>query len=152
LIGPYILPQRLTGANYLIFLQEVLPKLLEDVPLNLRRDMWFQHDGCPAHFSLAVRAYLTAVFGDRWIGRGGPVTWPPRSPDLTPLDFFLWGLIKDLVYATPIESEEDLIARIVEAVHQVREMPGIFKRVRQSMLRRCELCRDVNGTNFEHLM
>ncbi|GBM88486.1 hypothetical protein AVEN_269361-1 [Araneus ventricosus] len=28
---------------------------------------------------------------DRWIGRGGPVLWPPRSPDLTPLDFFPMG-------------------------------------------------------------
>jgi len=34
----------------------------------------------------------------RWVGRGGPTVWPPRSPDLTPLDFFAWGFIKDVVY------------------------------------------------------
>ena len=37
------------------------------------------------------------------------------SPDLTPLDFFLWGHMKTLVYETPVESEMDLIARIAVA-------------------------------------
>ena len=50
-----------------------------------------QHDGAPAHFALDVREYLDNVFPNRWIGRGGPVQWPPRSPDLTPMDFFIWG-------------------------------------------------------------
>jgi hypothetical protein len=49
LIGPYLLPLRLTGDIYLTFLQEILPKLLEVVPLEVRREMWFQHDGAPAH-------------------------------------------------------------------------------------------------------
>ncbi|KAJ4440129.1 hypothetical protein ANN_08267 [Periplaneta americana] len=48
-------------------------------------------DGAPPHFGRHVRNHLNATFPDRWIGRGGPVTWPPRSPDLTALDSFLWG-------------------------------------------------------------
>ncbi|GBM23804.1 hypothetical protein AVEN_91142-1 [Araneus ventricosus] len=56
--------------------------------------MWFQHDGVPAHFSTNVRNYLNATFGARWIGRGGPVPWPPRSPDLSSLDYLLWGHLK----------------------------------------------------------
>ena len=51
--------------------------------------MWYQHDGAPAHFSIAARQVLNDKYPNRWIGRGGPVPWPPRSPDLTPLDFFL---------------------------------------------------------------
>ncbi|GFV27149.1 hypothetical protein TNCV_954831 [Trichonephila clavipes] len=39
------------------------------------------------------------AFGDRLISRFGPVNWPPRSCDLTPLDYFLWGYVKSLVYA-----------------------------------------------------
>ena len=39
----------------------------------------------------------------RWIGRGGVndtnIPWPPRSPDLTPMDFILWGYIKKLAYS-----------------------------------------------------
>jgi hypothetical protein len=38
------------------------------------------------------------------IGRDGPIPWSPRSPDITPLDFFLWGYIKDIVYKTPVTS------------------------------------------------
>jgi hypothetical protein len=32
----------------------------------------------------------------RWISRGGPITWPPRSPDLTQLIFFLWSMWRTL--------------------------------------------------------
>ncbi|GFX48299.1 hypothetical protein TNCV_4612991 [Trichonephila clavipes] len=39
------------------------------------------------------------MLGDRLISRFGPVNWPPRSCDLTPLDYFLWGYVKSLVYA-----------------------------------------------------
>lgn len=94
LIGPYLLPNRLTGPIYLVFLQQVLPDLLDDVPVQIRHEMWLQHDGAPAHYSLDVRRYLNQTFGERWIGRGAPVAWPPRSPDLTPLDFFV-GLYED---------------------------------------------------------
>ena len=78
--------------------------------------MWFQHDGAPAHFALAVRGHLDQRFGLQWIGRGGSIAWPPRSPDLTPLDYYLWGHMKTLIYETPVESEEDLLARLMAAV------------------------------------
>ncbi|GFU28587.1 uncharacterized protein TNCV_467961 [Trichonephila clavipes] len=75
LIGPYILPGHLTGPRYLIFLEQVLPKLLDraHVTAATRTSMWFQQDGAPAHFSISVRNHLDAVCGERWIGRGGPV-------------------------------------------------------------------------------
>ncbi|KAJ4444490.1 hypothetical protein ANN_06282 [Periplaneta americana] len=63
-------------------------KLLENIPVNIRERIWFQHDGAPPHFDRRVRNHLNATFPDRWIGGGGPVPWPPRSPNLTPLDFF----------------------------------------------------------------
>ncbi|GFV74433.1 uncharacterized protein TNCV_5128751 [Trichonephila clavipes] len=90
LIGPYILPDRLTGPRYLIFLQQVLPELLDSahVTAATRTSMWFQQDGAPAHFSISVRNHLDATCGERWIGRGGPVHWPPRSPDHSCLDYF----------------------------------------------------------------
>ena len=63
------------------------------------------------HFGNAVRGHLTATFGARWIGRGGPTAWPTRSPDLTCLDLFLWGYMKSVVYEIDIDSEEKLVAR-----------------------------------------
>lgn len=112
LIGPIILPNRLTGAAYLTFLQDELPGLLEDVPLETRQRMVFLHDGAPPHFLLAVRQYLNEQFGERWIGRGGPIPWPPRSPDLNPLDYCIWGYTKELVYARSVDTEAELRQRI----------------------------------------
>lgn len=151
LIGPYILPERLNGQTYLIFLQDVLPELLEDLPINIRRQMWFQHDGAPAHFSNEVRQHLNAVYNNQWVGRGGPVSWPPRSPDLTPLDFYLWGYMKQLVYATPVRDAMDLVARIVEAAAVIQERNG-FEDVRRSALRRFRLCNQHRGGHIEHLL
>ncbi|GBO08792.1 hypothetical protein AVEN_104567-1 [Araneus ventricosus] len=58
----------------------------------MRSSMWFQHDGAPAHYSIDVRLHLYATYGQQWIGRGGSVLSPARSPDLTCLDYFLWGM------------------------------------------------------------
>ena len=58
---------------------------------------------------------MQAAFPGVWIGRGGPIAWPPRSPDLSPVDFFLWGFLKGLLYETPVETPEDLGGRILEA-------------------------------------
>lgn len=93
LIGPYFLPDNLNGERYENFLREDLPDLLEDLPLNLIRDMRFQHDGCPAHYRRSVREWLDTNYPNNWIRRGGPIPWPARSPDLTPMDFYVWGHI-----------------------------------------------------------
>ena len=52
----------------------------------------FMQDGAPPHFSFFVTDVLNERFPVAWIGRNGPILWPPRSPDLSPLDFFLWGV------------------------------------------------------------
>ncbi|GFW05095.1 uncharacterized protein TNCV_598891 [Trichonephila clavipes] len=51
------------------------------------------------------------TFGQQWIGRGGPVRWPARSPDLSCLDFYFWGHMKSLVYDTPVDNAEELVAK-----------------------------------------
>ena len=48
------------------------------------------------------------------IDRGGPISWPARSPDQTPLDYFLWGHVKSLVYEIPGDSEEDLLIELLQ--------------------------------------
>jgi hypothetical protein len=54
-----------------------------------------------------------SVFGERE-GEGG-VAWPPRSADWVPLNHFLWGHYKSVIYENPLEAEEDLVARILTA-------------------------------------
>ncbi|GFX37976.1 hypothetical protein TNCV_3835771 [Trichonephila clavipes] len=63
------------------------------------QELWFQQDGATCHTARATIDLLKDTFGDRLISRFGPVNWPPRSCDLTPLDYFLWGYVKSLVYA-----------------------------------------------------
>jgi hypothetical protein len=72
-----------------------VPRLLED----MQPHVFFQQDGATPHWALNVREFLNEKFPNRWIGRGGPIPWPPRSPDITPMDFFLWGYVKDRVFA-----------------------------------------------------
>ena len=62
-------------------------------------EMWFQQDGATCHTATATIDLLKSKFDDKLISRNGPVNWPPRSCDLTPLDYFLWGYVKSLVYA-----------------------------------------------------
>ncbi|GFV51835.1 putative DD41D transposase [Trichonephila clavipes] len=58
--------------------------------------LWFQQDGAACHTARATIDLLKDAFGDRLISRFGPVNWPPRSCDLTPLDYFLWGYVKSM--------------------------------------------------------
>jgi len=73
-------------------------------------------DGDLPHFSCFVTDVLNERFPDAWIGRGEPILWPPRSPDLIPLDFFLWGYIKNIVYAEEIRNIQHLQEMITSAI------------------------------------
>lgn len=148
-IGPLILPHRLNGDSFLNLLRNDLPNLMENIPLASRQDMWIQLDGAPPHFARPVRNWLNNHYPNRWIGRGGPVTWAARSPDLNPLDFFYWGYVKSIVYETPPETEQELRDSIVVAAHSIT--PNLLSRVQQNVLRRAEACLLANGGNFEHL-
>jgi hypothetical protein len=54
------------------------------------------------NFLRHVLEVLSAVFPGRYIGKGGSILWPRMSPDLTLLDFLLWGYVKDYVYVDEI--------------------------------------------------
>jgi len=61
--------------------------------------LWFQQDGATAHMAVISIAALRRLFPQRVISCFIDVPWPPRSPDLTALDFFLWGYLKSKVYS-----------------------------------------------------
>lgn len=153
IIGPAIIPNNLNGEVYLNFLRETLPELLENLPLLVRRDMWYMQDGAPPHFALAVRQHLHQTYPDRWIGRGAdaPIKWPARSPDLTPCDYFLWGALKSKVYASAINSEEELRRKIFLAFESLNN-PETINRVQFNFMRRVNLCIEKNGGHFEQFL
>lgn len=152
LIGPVILPRRLNSERFLEILRDELPLLLMDVPLDIRRRMFMQMDGCPAHYAGIVRNFLNQTYPRRWIGREGPVGWPARSPDMTPLDYFLWGHMKQQVYSTPIDSEADLHDRIINCASTIKNDREMIRRATQQIVMRAAMCLQQRGSHFENLL
>jgi hypothetical protein len=141
---------RLTRAVYANFFNMELDHLLENIPLIFLVNQWFQHDGAPPHFSRNVQGILNRRYPNRWIGRCGPRHWPARSPDLNPLDFFLWGYVKNVVYNRPIHNEEDLRNRLQGALGTITS--EMVRTSKLNLLRRAPLCLEMNGGHFQHLL
>lgn len=127
-----------------------MPALLEDIPLYVRAEIIFQHDGAPAHFSRQTRTFLDAHYPDRWMGRGGPIIWPARSPDLNVLDYFVRGHIKDLIEHTRDGTEAEVREAILAAFNTIT--PEMAYRATRNITRRVELCLRERGRHFEQLL
>jgi hypothetical protein len=84
--------------------------------------------------SFACR-YLNRKFPGRWIDRGGPVVWPPCSPDLSALDFYLWGHLKSSLCSSHVDEVETLRNRMVEGFQTIRNVPRIWDRLLLAMRR-----------------
>ena len=107
----------------------------------------FQQDGAPPHWGLIVRDFLNETFPNQWIGRNGSTAWPPRSPDITHLDFFLWGYVKDKVYRTPVRDVETLQSRIIEVLATVNE--EMLENTWREIEYRLDILRATNGAHVE---
>lgn len=112
IVGPFFLPKTLTGEAYLNLLVNSIGPSLADIAGD--EPIWFQHDGAPPHFAGSVRDFLDVSFPGTWIGRRGPQEWPPRSPDLSTLDFFFWGYLKSKVYNNRPQNLDGLRQRIID--------------------------------------
>ncbi|GFT10744.1 transposable element Tc3 transposase [Trichonephila clavipes] len=99
----------------------------------------FQKDGATCHTALATIDLLKDTFGDRLISRFGPVNWPPRSCDLTPLDYILWGYVKSLVYADKPQTLDDLEDNIRHVIADIR--PQMLEKVIENWTSRLDYIR-----------
>ena len=79
-----------------------------------------QQDGATCHTADATLDVLRTVFEDRIISRGADVVWPPRSCDLTPLDYYLQGGVKDKCYADKVETIDSLKDNIRKAIGEIQ--------------------------------
>jgi hypothetical protein len=77
------------------------------------------------------------------------VRWPPRSPDLTPLDFFLWGTIEDKVYQEPPTTAEEMQQHIAACATVSLQT---LQSVNCSLIQCFQKCIDANGHHFEQLL
>lgn len=150
IIGPIFINGNLNGARYLEMLRnQIVPAIEEQFNIN---QTWYQHDGCPAHCTRDVTNYLNTTFQDRWIGRNGPTRWPPRSPDLSPNDFYLWGFLKNSIYGHRNERAANL-AELREKITNLcaQITPETFNKMRLSFYNRLGYCLVQEGGLFEHL-
>jgi hypothetical protein len=132
----------------LSFIFWFLPQMCED-----SEDLIFQHDEAPPHWHRDVRRFLKESLPQRWIGRFGKEDlalqfWSPRSPDLTPCDFFLWGFVKEAVYVPSLPTTlDDVKNRITTVVKSVTQ----DLRVWNEFSYRLDVTCAAGGGHIEHL-
>lgn len=95
------------------------------------------------------RRTLNNIFRNGWLGMGRTVEFL-RSPDLTPLDFFLWGYLKNIIYQVEPTTPENMKCHIMETLQQLGT--ATLQRVENSFQNQLNLCIEANGQAFEHLL
>ncbi|GFV56971.1 hypothetical protein TNCV_1678521 [Trichonephila clavipes] len=114
------------------------------------QELWFQQDGATCHTARATIDLLKDTFGDRLISRFGPVNWPPRSCDLTPLDYFLWGYVKSLVYADKPQTLDHLEDNIRRVIADIR--PQMLEKVIGNWTSRLDYIRANRGSPMPEII
>lgn len=121
-IGPYFFENEngiavtVNGERYRNMITDYLWHKLDDFDLD---DMWYQQDGATCHTSKDTITLLKEKFSNRVISKNADVQWPPRSCDITPLDFYLWGYVKSLVYANRPQTLNDLKTNIIRVIGEI---------------------------------
>ncbi|GFX27514.1 uncharacterized protein TNCV_4995691 [Trichonephila clavipes] len=114
------------------------------------QELWFQQDGATCHTARATIDLLKDTFGDRLISRFEPVNWPPRSCDLTPLDYFLWGYVKSLVYADKLQTLDHLEDNIRRVIADI--WPQMLEKVIENWTSRLDYIRASRGSPMPEII
>ncbi|GFU21849.1 uncharacterized protein TNCV_3283301 [Trichonephila clavipes] len=114
------------------------------------QELWFQQDGATCHTARATIDLLKDTFGDRLISRFGPVNLPPKSCDLTPLDYFLWDYVKLLVYAVKPQTLDHLEDNIRRVIADIR--PQMLEKVIKNWTSRLDYIRASRGSPMPEII
>ena len=145
--------ETVNAEAYLKLLQEeVIPDLKALNPVNpgTLDGVYFQQDGAAPHVARHALQWIANHFGHNTISRNTRYRWSANSPDLSPLDFHLWGFLKDGLRGQDFESLGDLKAAIVNAVRAVPQQQ--CRRVIEHFTRRLKKCIERNGSHIEHVI
>ena len=140
--GPYYFNGCVNKTNYQEMLETFFwPKVNR---IRDRQKYYFQQDGATPHRAMTVQTYLTGKFKEKFIDKS---KWPPRSPDLNPCDFFLWGYLKQRVYNPLPKTLDDLKINIEREIKNipVRMLKDTFSNFRK----RCQLIKSAGGGHIE---
>ena len=119
IIGPFFFDSSVTGNVYLNLLRRSVWPALRALMGDEIDLVYFKQDGASAHYSKVARRWLDHTFKERRMGRAGPIPWPARSPDLSPLDFWLWGYLRDQVYGQQLDTLRELRMAIQNAIQAI---------------------------------
>lgn len=135
------------GDRYRDMINDFLWQELEDINLD---EVWFQQDGATCHTAALTINLLRTKFNNRVISRFGDVNWPPRSCDITPLDYFLWGALKDKVYADNPQTIDHLKQNIQAQIAQI-ELQTV-NNVLENWCSRMGYCRASRGGHLNEII
>ena len=82
-------------------------------------DIWLQQDGVTCYTARETMDLLRSRFGEQFISRLGPMDWPPRSCDITPLGFYLYGHVKSKCFLDKPATIEALEVNITEVISEI---------------------------------
>lgn len=152
-IGPYFFEDEngqgvtVNGDRYRAMINNFLWPEITDMNLN---DMWFQQDGATCHTANETMNLLASKFRGRILSRNGDANWPPRSCDLTPLDYFLWGYVKSKVYANNPQTIHDLKENIRRTIHEIE--PQLCSDVIENFDKRIFSCQRSRGGHLADMI
>ncbi|CAK9827661.1 hypothetical protein ANTRET_LOCUS5336 [Anthophora retusa] len=149
IIGPFFFEnaadQTITvnNARYCDMIIQFFVSKLQDMVVD---DMWFQQDGATCHTARETIQLLHESLPSRVISRFGDKNWPPRSCDLTPLDFFLWGFFKSKVYANKPTTTHVLKEEIERCINEIQ--PHLCKTIMENFDKRVRMCQQSRGSHL----
>ncbi|GFY01695.1 uncharacterized protein TNCV_2608781 [Trichonephila clavipes] len=159
IIGPFFfetqcpingwITETVNAQRYLTLLREtVVPCLIQRGQIS---NVTFMQDGATSHTANPVNAFLIQMFGeDRIVSRHCRYPWSPRSPDLTPADFWLWGYLKSRVYLSgpsSLSKLKDVIRREVSSIH-----PNMLHSAVAELVTRLECLLPCGGGHVKHIL
>lgn len=151
IIGPIFFHQTVNSERYIanIFNPFVAALTEEETTYG-----YFQQDGATAHTSRRTMDHIHTIFTpDRVVSRGQSdlsPSWPPRSPDLSVCDYFLWGTLKAKVYRNNPHCLQELQQNISD---EIAAIPAVqLRSAFRNLLTRAQRCQEMNGGHFQHLL
>ena len=149
-MGPLFFNGALNGQRYYEFLENEIEDFLDELPLVQYQNIIWQQDGAPPHAARDGVQFLNQHYNE-WIGRHGTIPWPPNSPDLTVMDTFLWGNLKNVVYQDRNENIEEIREKIVVEMNRLNQDNHILTSSLERLQRGYRRCFENNGGHIEHL-
>ena len=117
--------------------------------VDISPDVWFQQDGATSHTSSPALEWLKSRFGDKIISQRTEFSWSVTSPDPSPLDYFLWGFIKEKVF----KSNPRIILALKQLIEEVSSInQETLAKVINNFKKRIDLCIEKQGGHFKHLL